>query len=126
MRTNVFLAPNLGKVAVESEKLLYATNILFEYKADDLVLEKGLSSPYSDAIFKAFALEFAFENASYLDYYLFLHCRKSDIARRRGCPGCPKVALLSLGQGLECHSWRVFRLYIPLLSVARLPLSSRQ
>lgn len=71
-RTNVFLAPNLGKVAVESEKLLYATNILFEYKADDLVLEKGLSSPYSDAIFKVFALEFAFENASYLDYYLFL------------------------------------------------------
>ena len=65
------LTPNLGKIAIESEMLKEATNVLFEHKADDLVLEKGLAPAYSDASFKIFGLDLSFQNVSYLDYYIY-------------------------------------------------------
>ena len=68
---NMF-APHLGRIAIESEMLKEVTNILFEYKADDLVLEKGLAPAYADATFKIFGLDLAFQNASYLEYSLCL------------------------------------------------------
>ena len=68
---NMF-APHLGRIAIESEMLKEVTNILFEYKADDLVLDKGLAPAYADATFKIFGLDLAFQNASYLEYSLCL------------------------------------------------------
>ena len=64
-------APNHKKVLFELEVYELLSKIVFEKRADDLVLERNMGRAFSNASFKTFALELA-SRAEYIDFYEYL------------------------------------------------------